>query len=296
MSDRPYRGLRAVAVCCLAAALIAMAGCAPLPARPSARPRSPRPGSGRCAAAAPPAGAAAQPVQQRHRRLLHRPVDRPGRRGGPRRGARPGHVERGLPGRRGGPRTGARRRRARRHGRVGVPARAQRPDRRALPLPQRTAVRHRPGLPVAVGARSPPRAAGSTRPRTGRTPRSGRGCAWTPPPPHPSRSAPRTWPTRSGRSRRAQCRYLFETVIAEIRARDGTAAPVVLGADLNLGSGDSPDLKACLPPGSALVDDGGQQHVVATPEYVVDDHRTIDLRGTTDHPGLLVTLAPAPRS
>ena len=93
----------------------------------------------------------------------------------------------------------------------------------------------------------------------------------------------------------AQCRYLFETVIAEIRARVGTA-PVVLGADLNLGSGDSPDLKACLPPHSALVDDGGPQHVVATPEYVVDDHRTIDLRGTTDHPGLLVTLAPAPRS
>ena len=94
----------------------------------------------------------------------------------------------------------------------------------------------------------------------------------------------------------AQCRYLFETVIAEIRARDRAAAPVVLGADLNLGSGDSPDLKACLPPNSALVDDGGPQHVVATPEYVVDDHRTIDLRGTTDHPGLLVTLAPAPRS
>ena len=93
----------------------------------------------------------------------------------------------------------------------------------------------------------------------------------------------------------AQCRYLFDAVIAEIRARDGTA-PVVLGADLNLGSGDSPDLKACLPPHSALVDDGGSQHVVATPEYVVDDHRTIDLRGTTDHPGLLVTLAPAPRS
>lgn len=90
----------------------------------------------------------------------------------------------------------------------------------------------------------------------------------------------------------AQCRYLFDTVIAEIRARDG-AVPVVLGGDLNLGSGDDPDLKACLPPGSALVDDGGQQHVIATPEYAVADHRTIDLRGTTDHPGLLVTLAPA---
>ena len=91
----------------------------------------------------------------------------------------------------------------------------------------------------------------------------------------------------------AQCRYLFDTVIGDRRARDG-AAPAVLGADLNLGSGADPDLKACLPAGSALVDDGGQQHVVATPEYVVGGHRTVDLRGTTDHPGLLVTLTAAP--
>ena len=60
---------------------------------------------------------------------------------------------------------------------------------------------------------------------------------------------------------------------------------------LNLGNGDSPDLKACLPAGSALVDDGGPQHVVATPEFVVDDFRRIDLRGSTDHPGLLVRLS-----
>ncbi len=90
----------------------------------------------------------------------------------------------------------------------------------------------------------------------------------------------------------AQCRYLFGTVVAELRARDG-AAPLVLGGDLNLGSGDSPDLESCLPAGSALADDGGQQHVVATPELVVDSSRTIDLRGTTDHPGLLVTLVPS---
>ena len=89
----------------------------------------------------------------------------------------------------------------------------------------------------------------------------------------------------------AQCRYLVGTVIAERRARDG-AAPLVLGGDLNLGSGNSPDLESCLPSGSALADDGGQQHVVATPEFVVESSRTIDLRGTTDHPGLLVTLAP----
>jgi endonuclease/exonuclease/phosphatase family metal-dependent hydrolase len=87
----------------------------------------------------------------------------------------------------------------------------------------------------------------------------------------------------------AQCRYLFGTVIAEMRARDG-AAPLVLGGDLNLGSGDSPELKSCLPAGSALVDDGGEQHVVATPEFVVAGAETIDLRGATDHPGLLVTL------
>jgi endonuclease/exonuclease/phosphatase family metal-dependent hydrolase len=90
----------------------------------------------------------------------------------------------------------------------------------------------------------------------------------------------------------AQCRYLFGTVVAELRARDG-AAPLVLGGDLNLGSGDSPDLESCLPAGSALADDGGQQHVMATPELVVDSSRTIDLRGTTDHPGLLVTLVPS---
>jgi endonuclease/exonuclease/phosphatase family metal-dependent hydrolase len=88
----------------------------------------------------------------------------------------------------------------------------------------------------------------------------------------------------------AQCRYLFDTVIAPMRARDG-ASPVVVGGDLNLGSGDSPDLVSCLPQGSAMVDDEGQQHVVATPEFVVDGSEKLDLGGTTDHPGLLVTLA-----
>ena len=91
----------------------------------------------------------------------------------------------------------------------------------------------------------------------------------------------------------AQCRYLFGTVVAQRRVRDG-AAPLVLGGDLNLGSGDSPDLTSCLPAGSAVADDGGQQHVVATPELLVDSSRTIDLRDSTDHPGLLVTLAPGP--
>jgi len=87
---------------------------------------------------------------------------------------------------------------------------------------------------------------------------------------------------------RAQCGHLFGTVVARLRGREG-AAPVVVGGDLNLGSGADPDLKACLPAGSALVDDGEAQHVVGTPEFTVDDHRTIGMR-ETDHPGLLVTL------
>lgn len=87
-----------------------------------------------------------------------------------------------------------------------------------------------------------------------------------------------------------QCRYLFGTVIAQMRERDG-AAPLVLAGDLNLGPGDDPDLESCLPAGSALADDDGMQHVVATPEFVVDGSRTIGLHGATDHPGLLVTLA-----
>jgi len=87
----------------------------------------------------------------------------------------------------------------------------------------------------------------------------------------------------------AQCRYLFETVIAGLRGPDAVV-PVVLGADLNLGSADDPDLRSCLPPGWPVADDGGVQRVVATPDFVVIGSRPIDLRGTTDHPGLLVTL------
>jgi endonuclease/exonuclease/phosphatase family metal-dependent hydrolase len=86
----------------------------------------------------------------------------------------------------------------------------------------------------------------------------------------------------------AQCAHLSRTVVPELRARSG-GAPAVLGADLNLGS-DDPGLDSCLPPGHTRAGDGGPQHVVATPGLTVADRRTIDLRGSTDHPALLVTL------
>jgi hypothetical protein len=87
---------------------------------------------------------------------------------------------------------------------------------------------------------------------------------------------------------------VFGTVIAGKRGQD-PAVPVVLGGDLNLGSGDTAQLRSCLPAGSAVVGDGGVQYVVATPEFVVSGSQRIDLRGTTDHPGLLVTLSPRAR-
>jgi predicted component of type VI protein secretion system len=86
----------------------------------------------------------------------------------------------------------------------------------------------------------------------------------------------------------AQCRYLFDEVVA---ARRG---PVVVGGDLNLGPADDPDLRSCFPDGSTAVDDGGgPQVVVAAPGLAVAESGTIDLRGATDHPGLLVALSPA---
>ena len=51
------------------------------------------------------------------------------------------------------------------------------------------------------------------------------------------------------------------------------------------------------PAGARRADDGVVQHVVATPEFLVDDRRTIGMHAT-DHPALLVTLtvagSPAP--
>lgn len=86
----------------------------------------------------------------------------------------------------------------------------------------------------------------------------------------------------------AQCRFLFGTVIPGARAAGG---PVVLGGDLNLQVGGSPDLRSCLPGGDGRADDGGVQNVVVSPEFGIASHSAIGMGGTTDHPGLLVTVA-----
>ena len=64
----------------------------------------------------------------------------------------------------------------------------------------------------------------------------------------------------------------------------------MLGGDLNLRTGGSPDVRSCLPAGYPHRDDGGVQHVVATPDFAIASAVTLELAGTTDHPGLLLEL------
>jgi hypothetical protein len=89
----------------------------------------------------------------------------------------------------------------------------------------------------------------------------------------------------------AQCEYLLSTTIPALRTSDPTA-PAVVGADLNL---RSPAAGPCLPAGYARRDDGGVQEIMTSSDLAVVADERIDLRGATDHPGLLVTLRLAVR-
>jgi endonuclease/exonuclease/phosphatase family metal-dependent hydrolase len=84
----------------------------------------------------------------------------------------------------------------------------------------------------------------------------------------------------------AQCAYLFGTVIPGMRT-SADAPTTVIGADLNLGPADA---ASCHPPGYVQADDHIVQYVLATTDLRIDGVQIIDMRGTTDHPGLLVTF------
>ncbi|MGK5442734.1 endonuclease/exonuclease/phosphatase family protein [Micromonospora sp. URMC 105] len=87
----------------------------------------------------------------------------------------------------------------------------------------------------------------------------------------------------------AQCAHLLGTVVPEIR-RSAGYAPTVLGGDLNLRYGGSPDVRSCVPPGYLRIDDGAVQQLMATTDVTICCSRSIGMRGATDHPGLLATL------
>jgi hypothetical protein len=87
----------------------------------------------------------------------------------------------------------------------------------------------------------------------------------------------------------AQCRYLLGSVAPMLGHRDG-GDPIVVGADLNLPALGSPSSRSCLPRGYTATDDGALQDVVVSSGVLTRAHSVIDMRGTTDHPGLLVDV------
>ena len=87
----------------------------------------------------------------------------------------------------------------------------------------------------------------------------------------------------------AQCRHMLTSAAPTMSGRaDGD--PIILGADLNLAAHGSPSSQSCLPRGYQRVDDGAVQNVVVSSGIEVRSHLVIDMRGTTDHPGLLVDV------
>ena len=89
----------------------------------------------------------------------------------------------------------------------------------------------------------------------------------------------------------AQCQYLLNTAIPAVRAQGGYQ-PTVLGGDLNLQQGHTPDVRSCVPADYIHAGDGGDQQVMATDDFTVSARRPMGMNGTTDHPSLLVTLVP----
>jgi endonuclease/exonuclease/phosphatase family metal-dependent hydrolase len=88
----------------------------------------------------------------------------------------------------------------------------------------------------------------------------------------------------------SECRYLMDTAIPTVRTQN-QQDPLILGADLNLTDDQSPNAQSCMPPGFVRVDDGSTQDVVVSASRRVTSNKSINMHGTTDHPGLLADLA-----
>jgi endonuclease/exonuclease/phosphatase family metal-dependent hydrolase len=90
---------------------------------------------------------------------------------------------------------------------------------------------------------------------------------------------------RSGTTALAQCQDLMGRA-----AGYAAAGPVVVAGDLNLRYQGSPDAQSCNRDGFYRKGDGDVQHVFATTSLTFVAGKKIDMAGTTDHPGWLVTL------
>ena len=85
----------------------------------------------------------------------------------------------------------------------------------------------------------------------------------------------------------AQCHHLMGTTIPDLHRRDGSR-PTVVGGDLNLRFGGTPDMRACVPAGYTHFENGGLQHLLASVR--LRSPTVVDMRRTTDHQGLLATV------
>jgi hypothetical protein len=87
----------------------------------------------------------------------------------------------------------------------------------------------------------------------------------------------------------SQCQYMLNSAAPMMSRRDGDD-PIILGADLNLAARGSPSPASCLPRGYQSTDDGALQDVVVSSGIEARSRSVIDMRGTTDYPGLLVEV------
>jgi hypothetical protein len=90
---------------------------------------------------------------------------------------------------------------------------------------------------------------------------------------------------RSGTTALAQCRELMSRAVGY-----AAAGPTVVAGDLNLRYQGRPDVQDCNPAGFYRKGDGSVQHILATTNLTFVGGTRIDMAGSTDHPGWLVTV------
>lgn len=86
-----------------------------------------------------------------------------------------------------------------------------------------------------------------------------------------------------------QCNHLTRTVIPQVQAAGGGALPTLLGADLNLRYGGSPDAQACVPGGFYRKGDGSVQHFIASSNLSFVSTQKIGM-SHTDHPAWFMKM------
>lgn len=90
----------------------------------------------------------------------------------------------------------------------------------------------------------------------------------------------------------SQCQHLMSSVIPQVRTAGGAYKPTILGADLNLRYGGSPNAQSCVPGGTYRKGDGSVQHFIATSDLAFVSTQKIGM-SYTDHPAWFIkTTAP----